>query len=285
MSRRRDLEDHRHSLGEIREIMNSMKTLAYMETRKLTRFLPAQQAVVDSIEQAAADFLAFHPDIRPAPGQQAAAFILVGSERGFCGDFNQAVVQRLAGALPEPAVDQVHLLTVGHKLHPLFEGDGRMAASVDGANVVEEVSAVLHQVVDALAKLQAAQSDLNVYALAHGDDDVVIHTLLPPFQSQSLQPPLHAQPPLLNLSPQTFLLDLTDHYLFAVLHQILYASLMAENYRRVAHLEGAVRHLDRESADLRQRCNALRQEEIIEEIEVILLSAASLDDGPDARRV
>ena len=30
MTRRRELEQHRHTLGEIRGIMNSMKTLAYI---------------------------------------------------------------------------------------------------------------------------------------------------------------------------------------------------------------------------------------------------------------
>ena len=50
---------------------------------------------------------------------------------------------------------------------------------------------------------------------------------------------------------------------------------MAENHRRAQHLEGAIRHLDEESGELKRRSNALRQEEIIEEIEVILLSATS----------
>jgi F-type H+-transporting ATPase subunit gamma len=54
---------------------------------------------------------------------------------------------------------------------------------------------------------------------------------------------------------------------------------MAENLRRVRHLEGAVRHLDDKSATLQHQSNALRQEEIIEEIEVILLSASSLDEN------
>jgi F-type H+-transporting ATPase subunit gamma len=47
---------------------------------------------------------------------------------------------------------------------------------------------------------------------------------------------------------------------------------MAENRRRVSHLEGAVRHLDNETTKLTHLYNVLRQEEIIEEIEVILLN-------------
>ena len=80
-------------------------------------------------------------------------------------------------------------------------------------------------------------------------------------------------PPLLNLSPQALLGELTDHYLFAALHAMLYTSLMIENQHRASHLDGAVKHLDDESDKLARHCNVLRQEEIIEEIEVILLSA------------
>ena len=42
--------------------------------------------------------------------------------------------------------------------------------------------------------------------------------------------------------------------------------------------------MDEESTDLTRQCNALRQEEIIEEIEVILLNSAGLDDQPGARK-
>ena len=67
--------------------------------------------------------------------------------------------------------------------------------------------------------------------------------------------------------------DLTDHYLFAVLHEIFYISLMAENQRRLQHLEGAVKHLDDETVNLRRKSQIYRQEEITEEIEVILLNS------------
>jgi F-type H+-transporting ATPase subunit gamma len=53
---------------------------------------------------------------------------------------------------------------------------------------------------------------------------------------------------------------------------------MAENQRRVQHLEGAVDHLDERAAELTRQVNARRQEEIIEEIEVILLNATSFDE-------
>ena len=77
------------------------------------------------------------------------------------------------------------------------------------------------------------------------------------------------------------MIELTEHYLFATLHAMLYTSLMAENLNRVSHLENAVNHLDDKSDELARRCSAMRQEEIIEEIEVILLSSGSIDERRD----
>jgi F-type H+-transporting ATPase subunit gamma len=58
-----------------------------------------------------------------------------------------------------------------------------------------------------------------------------------------------------------------------MLNTILFDSLMTENTLCVQHLDAAVKHLDDRDIVLERRCNALRQEEITEEIEIILLSA------------
>jgi len=281
MTRRRNLEHHRQSLAEIRDIMNSMKTLAYMETRKLTRFLDAQHAVVQGIEDVAADLLSFYPEVLPEAQETMPVYVLIGTERGFCGDFNHALLKYLESALQEHSPGSPVLIATGRKLYTLLEGDARVAAQIDGANVAEEVTSVLNQVVHELSALQKQNRMLNVYGLYHGSEDgIVMQKLLPPFQHYLYQAPHFPHPPVLNQSPRKFLAELTDHYLLAALHEVLYTSLMAENHQRVAHLEGAVKHLDDESAELMRQSNILRQTEIIEEIEVILLSAASLGESP-----
>jgi F-type H+-transporting ATPase subunit gamma len=90
-------------------------------------------------------------------------------------------------------------------------------------------------------------------------------------------------PPLLDLPPRQFLLGLTEQYLYAALHAVLYQSLAAENQQRIRHLDGAVHHLEERSAALQRRIRALRQEEIIEEIEVILLNAVGLVEPSQPR--
>lgn len=277
MTRRSDLERHRRSLAEIREIMNSIKTLAYMETRKLARYMDAQHAVVKSIEDVAADFLSFHPDTLPAISATTSVYLLIGSERGFCGDFNHALLKDMVTALQQSGVESPVLIAVGRKLYSLLEKDERLAGAIDGASVVEEISTLLDTIVSEFDRLQQLHGALAVFCIYHGDDNQVLtQQILPPFQTLLNQKPQFSHPPVVNLSPSEFMTDLVDHYLYAILNQVLYTSLMMENHRRVAHLEGAVRHLDDKSEEMTRQSNALRQEEIIEEIEVILLSAASL---------
>jgi F-type H+-transporting ATPase subunit gamma len=274
VTRRRELEEHRHSLAEVREIMNSMKTLAYMESRKLDRFLDAQEMVVADIETVAADFLSFYPEVIPPAGAGARVYLIVGSERGFCGDFNTSLQRYVAANLPADAL----LILCGRKLHGLFEDDARVAHFADGASVVEEIPATLATITDVLDGLERRLGTIALYLIHHGDEEtgVTMQRLLPPFQERPQDAPSHAFPPQMYLGHSQFVLQLTEQYVFAALNAGLYLSLMIENRRRVRHLEGAVRHLDEEGEELARRSNSLRQEEIIEEIEVILISRDTL---------
>jgi F-type H+-transporting ATPase subunit gamma len=174
-------------------------------------------------------------------------------------------------------INTPRLIATGRKLCDRLEKDPCVIAFIDGANVAEEVEKTLIQIIDNLLGLRTQDRTMALSVFYHEPDREGIATIqiLPPFEQSRKRVPPFSHPPLLNLRPEEFLAELIDHYLFAALHQILYLSLMAENQHRVQHLEGAVRHLEDKSADLLHRCNVLRQEEIIEEIEVILLSESS----------
>jgi F-type H+-transporting ATPase subunit gamma len=298
VSRRRELEERRHQLGEIQGIMNSMKTLAYLETRKLSRFLDQQQIIVDNIEAMAADFVSFFPETLPTLAgentkKNAATtdiYVLLGSERGFCGNFNEALLPVMDSCATKDSDNKPLIIAIGHKLNALLEVDPRVIARLDGASVVEEAEEILTCIVDNIASLLDAHPNSSLYVIHHSESrlqgntsprpqdehQVLMKKLLPPFQAYSGNEPAFSHPPILNVTPADFLLAMTDQYLLAAMYEILYTSLMAENHHRVQHLEGAVQHMDDKANELASQCNALRQEEIIEEIEVILLSAESL---------
>jgi F-type H+-transporting ATPase subunit gamma len=278
VSKRRDLETQLHSLTEIKEIMNAMKNLSLMEVHRLNRFLDTQRRVVATIEAAAADFLHFHPELLAGEEAFRNVYLLVGSERGFCGDFNEALLRALDDHIG--SARDVKLVAIGSKLMAKLSDDPRVAASLDGASVVEEVDSVLVKLMDALTGLSApgaGRAPLRLTVFHHdAAEETIKVSELRPFQKPKAKTIHFAHPPLLYLQPQSFFAGLADQYLFAALHELLYSSLMAENQRRMQHMDAAVRRLERTSTELLQKRNILRQEEITEEIEVIMLSVEAL---------
>ena len=281
MSQSRELQLHIAQMEEIRSILNAMKNLALIEIHKLTRFQTMQGQAVAAIEQAALDFLDFYP-LAIADEKLLPICILVGAERGFCGDFNESLIN----AITTDAY--FGIIAIGNRLcNRLEDSPLAVIAAIEGANTAEEVPIILNRLIDAIAALPASNINQKAGRLAPTLQLTVVYhdnssgplkkrQILPPFPEQPQPMARYGEPPVLNLTPTDFFSDLTDHYLFAVLHEIFYLSLTAENQRRLQHLEGAVKHLDDETVNLRRKSQIYRQEEITEEIEVILLNAENL---------
>lgn len=281
MTARRRLEQRLEALSEISEIMESLKTLSLMETRKLLNVLQCQRRVIDGIEAVARDFLAFHPAFAEPRSFGSRIWIVIGAERGFCGDFNEALVgaaERQAAAEPGGGTTFV---AVGRKLVGALGDRLRPAAVMDGPSVVEDVPQALQGVVEITNRLVGGPRPMTLGLLHHDDDagTIRVRSVLPPFGGPKTATAAWRTPPRLYLSPERFYADLVDHYVFASLHQAFYLSLMAEHQRRFRHLDGAVTHMEDRIAELGKKRNALRQEEITEEIELILLSSRSARPG------
>jgi len=277
VSKRRDLEIQLRSLNEIKEIMNAMKNLSLMEVHRLTRFLDTQQKVIETIENAATDFMRFYPEVFAGEEAVRSVHLLIGSERGFCGDFNEALLRALDSRLG--SARDVTLVVIGGKLAAKLSGDTRVAAFLSGASVLEEVDSVLVKLMETLAALTpgGAQAPMRVNVVHHDPAEQGVKVSeLRPFKQGDCATVRLSHPPLLYLRPQSFFTGLAEQHLFAAVHELLYSSLLAENQRRMQHMDAAVQRLERRSAELWQRRNVLRQEEITEEIEVIMLSVAAL---------
>ena len=280
MTRRRDLAKRLATYSEINGIMVAMKNLAFVETRRLAGFLDMQRRAVAMIEMATADFLGYFGDRLNHARPVAQIHLLIGSERGFCGDFNDVLLAQ-AWQHPEAKSGEGPVVVVGSRLAARMQDAAGVAAFIEGPNVGEEVQPVLVRLVQQLRELQQQHRGEPLQGLTayyHGGEngEVVARRLLP-MPEQSEPCPRHAFPPLLNIHPFEFFSQLTEQYLYAVLHEVFYQSLMAENRQRLEHMDNALRKLDKDMTRLRQQHNRLRQEEIIEEIEVILLSAEALE--------
>lgn len=277
MSKRAQMKRQARTLHDISGIMGAMKNLSLMETQKLSRFLMHQQRVVAGIEAAASDFLAHYGEAIqgtvPGAEGQSPMVVAIGSQRGFCGDFNESVAQTLR---TRAAQSQARVVVVGRRLAARLGADARIAAVLDGPGVAEEVRPVLQRLMNTLSEFQALEGQtrpLAVSVLAHEDGEsrlrmrgILLAHGVPDTARR------FAYPPLLNLAPRQLFQDLSRHYLWAQMHHVFYGSLMAENRRRLQHMQSALQRLEEKSAELQRKDNVARQEEITEEIEVIMLS-------------
>jgi F-type H+-transporting ATPase subunit gamma len=263
VSQRHQLEVRLGTLRDIGAIMRSLKTLAMLETRKLGRFIHSQKQVVQAVERAAACLLAHYPRLRragPDPPTANRVTLVLGSERGFCGDYNRSLVELL-----EPMTD-AHYLAVGRRLWPHLEGRNNVRL-LEGANAAEEIGAVLRNAVQVLHEIAP---DGAIRVIFHDLDRTRVRQVMPAFTEVS--PDSTPYPPHLHLKPAVLWGELTERYLASALHEMFYSALLTENQRRLQHLEGALSHLEDQTDKLAIRSNTLRQEEITEELQVIMLN-------------
>jgi F-type H+-transporting ATPase subunit gamma len=200
--------------------------------------------------------------------------VLIGTERGFCGDFNESLVRWLARRSNDLATNAV--IAVGQRIVTRLDSEPtwRKAVALAGATATEDVPNILDALLQAITTLEREQGSIGLTVVYHGNETGDLHerTLLPPLSETPRPKRRFSHPPLLNLKAAEMFAELLDQYLIAALEEVLYTSLMAENQRRVQRLDAAIRHLDRRQTELSRQSRALRQEEIIEEIEVLLLS-------------
>lgn len=273
MSKLSDLQARMASLQEIGAVLNAMKNLSLVEITKISRQYLNQQELLQSVKLALADFEHFFGSVSSvSETAQGNVFVAVGSERGFCGGFNEAVQKIYARETAQHA--NAKLIIVGRKLALKFADDKRLVAALDGPSAAEEIPGVISALAKELSKFPA-----NTWKIIHNSYDgegsrVEVNS---PFEFAKLPvTPAFAFAPLLNVPPAEVRMQIVEQFLFALFYRIFYLSFTAENHERLRHMEGALNKIQDQQQRLKQHANSLRQESITEELEIILLSAEGM---------
>lgn len=283
MSKLSDLKGRLRTLEEIRSILNAMKNLSIVEMNKVVHLEASQTETARSIQSALEDFERSFDVPAPQPSSaDGRLYVLLGSERGFCGPFNEAVIERFESESSKTA-GHSRILAVGRKLALKLEGDSRMLGALDGPSTAEEIPGVISDLAGRLAKIGGP-----AWTIIHheGEGAQEKTAAVDPFSRPAAGGGMgFAYPPLLNLSPEDLYPELLEQYLFSVLYRAFYLSFLEENRQRLQHMEGALDTLESHLGSLRREGNALRQEEITEELEVILLGVGEEIEGIPGTRV
>ena len=272
MSKRSDLNARIHTLGEIKSILSAMKNLSIIEINKVSRFLGAQNELARTVDEAMSDYEEFFgPHVAATSPEML--YVLLGSERGFCGGFNEAILERFAKVTREDA-SQTKVIVVGRKLAAKLEGISgavQVLEAIDGPSAAEEIANSISELARCLGRFPKMQ-----WTLIHQEDggtQAQTAAVCPFASRRAARTRKEGFPPLLNLSPPDLYPQLHEQYLFSVLYRAFYISFLAENHQRLRHMDGALNALERDWNRMRRLSNTLRQEEITEELEIIMLSA------------
>jgi len=265
VSRRHAIEAHVGTLLDLRDVLDAMRTLSLAEIAKLHRTEAMRRDLLAALDGVAEATAPFYPALGAPPA--SALWILVGSERGFCAGFNEAVARRWDAVRAEDP--RARAIAVG-SASAVAPSDS-VLARVAGPAITEDIDATLIAVLREVAAYErSGDVPIALSTIATGAGGVETTAILP------YRPPratAAVRPPDLNVTPQEFIRGFVDQFVDAALHRIFAGSLLSENRARLAHMTSAIDRLDDTVTALRRRMHRMRQEEITQEVEMILLSA------------
>ena len=265
MSQRQDIEAKLALYDELSGILGAMRSFALAELRRIGKREIAQQQVVDNLALALDDVAAYLPasTLSRLSAQKPAndIWLLLGSVRGFCGSFNEDVLHLWR----EEAGANSPLILVGERLHGLVLAESGLRIS--GANSGLDASVAIEAILEAVTRLRPADdAEFGLVVCLRDEHAARCQRLWPLLANEGKG---DGYPPVTLAPVVEVAVEVAEHYLYHTLLALLLRSIRVENHMRLMQMENALRHLDTGHEELQRRRNRLRQEEIVEEIELM----------------
>ena len=275
-----EVEGRIGTVHQLEAVITAMRGSAAARSREARSRLDGIRAYAAAISGAIGQALALAREPDPQPrkprGPERHVIIVLCSEQGFAGSFNERVFDAA----------EHHLKTDGSEL--LIVGDrGAMVAAERGLTFdwsapmvahAEEVPRVANRITDALySRLENDQAErvtvIHAIPAPSASIEIVERRLLP-FDFARFKVAPRLIPPITTLPPEQLLAELAEEYVYAELCAAVMLSFAAENEARMAAMIAARSNVVRKLDDLVASFRRLRQEEITGEI--IELSAGSM---------
>lgn len=262
MSQRREIEARLALFDELSGILGAMRSFALAELRRINKRETAQQQVMQALNEALDDL----SEALPAPEARIESgdiWLLFGSSRGFCGSFNEDVLQYWQSH----GQANGRLILIGERLHSLLASDFQ-AQRLPGAQGGLDATATIDGIVAAVDALRNQdRGGFRLIACIRDESGARSQPLWPLAVSKRLSP---GYAPLTLAPAAEVAAEVAEHYLYHALLGLLLRSIRVENHMRLMQMDTALRHLERGAEELQRQRNRLRQEEIVEEIELMI---------------
>lgn len=288
------LQQRIQSLGDLQQIVRTMKALSAVSIRQYERaadtLADSEHCIQLGLQVALRDGLQALPD-RSTSGTGAAAVIVFGTDHGLCGRFNEVIAEQALEHVSEQASEQaseqspgeqargeqapaaMHWLAVGERLLPLLDQQSQlewMQVPSSAAGITAVVQRVLLRVDDWRAQGAGRVELFHNRPSGRSGYEPTRQQLFPfdrerfqrfaqrPWPSRQLPQAMMPQPALLRHL-------LRQHYFF-MLFRALAESLAAEHGGRLAAMQAAEKNIDERLEEVTGRFRRVRQEQITSEL-------------------
>ena len=263
MSQRREVEARLALYDDLSGILAAMRSFAVAELHRVTKREAAQQQVVQSLTLSLDDLAGSLPvQEEQSDKPRKDIWLVIGSVRGFCGSFNEDVIRLWRGESHQTGP----VMLVGERLHGLVFDECVSVQKISGANGGLDAPVTIERILAAIELLQGNE-EFGLMACIRDEQAARCQRLWP--LSACSRRKEHLLP--FTYSPLTEVASgVAQQFLFHSLLALLLRSIRVENHMRLMQMETALRHLERGGEELQRLRNRLRQEEIVEEIELMV---------------
>jgi len=279
------------TLQSIHGIVRTMKTMSAINA------LPYEQAAraIEAWRETVLDgFRAFLRSAGPLPrtssGQSRQVLVVMGSDHGLCGNYNEVLATRVAR---HPAAREARIICVGAQMQDALGGEGLTPeitllppASADGlgrlagdlVTRLEGIRGVDGIEVTLIYTQRAGQGRQAAFAqrLLPLDDELLADLARRPWRSRSL--------PQFSLPAPSLLAVLIRNLLFATLYRAAAEALVTENAARLALMQQAEQSIEDRLEDLRAETRSVRQSEITTELLDVIVGFEALKSRDRRKR-
>ncbi len=277
-----ELRSQLDSARDLRGVVTTMKSMAAVNLRQFQRAADALEEYRRTVERGLQIALREHPseDPRePTPEKAAVALVVLGSDQGMVGPFNERLADHVAswlGSREIPADDGPPLLAMGGQIAGALEArDLGPRAILEVPATPDGIVGTAESIVISLEEWRTSDSVSEAWVLHNAPTSAASYE---PRQLQVLpldpewlgdlrarEWPTRVLPAVLR-DPRELLPILVQHHMFAILYRLIAGSVAAENAARLAAMESAERNIRERIEALDARYRRQRQEEITGEL-------------------
>jgi len=284
--------------SDLQVVVRSMKTLAAANILRYERAVTALQGYDDTVQRGLSASLRQlglqdRPPGRAAGGQRRCGVVIIGSDQGLVGRFNDTLLDAGGPVLSSASGVVTRIWTIGERMSGAVHDRGLDSAAFPVPATVPGIAPLVGAVLAAIAHAQAQDGLSAVTLLFHAPapapgqgapyapclqpllplDDAWLHTL-------AARPwPRPVSPDLLSAAMPSLQALISD-YLFVRIFRACVESMASENASRLTAMQRAERNIETMLEGLHLLFQRRRQEAIDEELFDVISGSEALHPRP-----